>query len=69
MRSMSLVLLAMTLTAAPVSAQTAPGGAPATAPAPAAAAGQPSDPVTPQGFTYAPEGRRDPFVSLVRRGS
>jgi Tfp pilus assembly protein PilP len=66
---MSLVLLAMTLTAAPVSAQTAPGGAPATAPAPAAAAGQPSDPVTPQGFTYAPEGRRDPFVSLVRRGS
>src|SRR5689334_8535 len=22
----------------------------------------------PQGFTYSPEGRRDPFVSLLRRG-
>ncbi len=26
-------------------------------------------PVEPQGFDYDPEGRRDPFVSLVRRGS
>ena len=25
--------------------------------------------IDPPGFTYAPEGRRDPFVSLVRRGS
>lgn len=23
----------------------------------------------PQGFTYSPEGRRDPFVSLLRRGA
>jgi len=26
-------------------------------------------PVEPQGFDYDPEGRRDPFVSLVRRGT
>ena len=26
-------------------------------------------PVEPQGFDYNPEGRRDPFVSLVRRGT
>jgi Tfp pilus assembly protein PilP len=24
--------------------------------------------IAPQGFTYNPEGRRDPFVSLLRRG-
>jgi len=26
-------------------------------------------PLEPQGYTYKPEGRRDPFVSLVRRGA
>jgi Tfp pilus assembly protein PilP len=26
-------------------------------------------PIEPPGFTYNPEGRRDPFVSLLRRGS
>ena len=26
-------------------------------------------PVTPQGYTYDPHGRRDPFVSLLRRGT
>ena len=36
------------------------------APAPAAPAA-PSAPES-QGFTYNPEGRRDPFVSLIRRG-
>jgi hypothetical protein len=35
------------------------------APAPAA----PVAPLEPQGYTYNAEGRRDPFVSLVRRGS
>ena len=39
-----------------------PAGAPAPTPAPA-------EPLAPQGYTYNPEGRRDPFVSLVRRGS
>jgi len=45
--------------------------APATG-APTAPAGAPPEaeaPIEPPGFTYNPEGRRDPFVSLVRRGS
>lgn len=29
----------------------------------------PATPATPEGHTYRPEGRRDPFVSLMRRGS
>jgi len=36
------------------------------APAPQGGAAPPAEPV---GFTYNPEGRRDPFVSLVRRGT
>ena len=32
-------------------------------------AAAPVEPLEPQGFTYNPEGRRDPFVSLVRRGT
>src|SRR5262245_60787992 len=48
-------------TAAPASAPAA-----ATAPAPAPAAKVP--PPEPQGYTYDPQGRRDPFVSLLRRG-
>ncbi len=40
------------------------------APAPQApAAPETAVPVEPQGFDYDPEGRRDPFVSLVRRGT
>jgi type IV pilus assembly protein PilP len=39
------------------------GAAPATPPAPISSA------LEPQGFTYNPEGRRDPFVSLLRRGT
>jgi len=35
---------------------------------PQAAAGQPSAPPLPA-YTYQPEGRRDPFVSLLARGS
>jgi Tfp pilus assembly protein PilP len=49
---------------APVPA-TAPAPASAAAPAPAAAVA----PLEPQGYTYDPQGRRDPFVSLLRRGS
>jgi Tfp pilus assembly protein PilP len=59
--------------AAPVSPPTATPAAPAShaAPAtptpvgPAAAAPQ----LAPQGYTYSPDGRRDPFTSLLRRGS
>jgi Tfp pilus assembly protein PilP len=36
---------------------------------PAAKPGAGNVPVEPQGFEYNPEGRRDPFVSLVRRGT
>ena len=58
--------------AAPAAPATAPGAtpqAPAGAPAaqPAAAEAK-ADAVEAQGFTYNPEGRRDPFVSLLRRG-
>ncbi|HET9567090.1 MAG TPA: hypothetical protein VFP16_01930, partial [Vicinamibacterales bacterium] len=58
--------------AAPAAPATAPGAtpqAPAGSPAaqPAAAEAK-ADAVEAQGFTYNPEGRRDPFVSLLRRG-
>jgi type IV pilus assembly protein PilP len=48
--------------AAPVVPTTAPAGQ-------GAAAEKKSDALEPQGFTYSPEGRRDPFVSLLRRGA
>lgn len=35
----------------------------------AAAPAAPAQPAEPQGFTYNAEGRRDPFVSLLRRGA
>ena len=57
-----LAALIVVVPAATVVAQ-APSQAP---PAPQAAAG-PAPPES-QGFTYAPEGRRDPFVSLAMRG-
>ena len=46
----------------------------APAPAPQATAAAPAAPVrttpaVPQGYTYNPEGRRDPFVSLINRGT
>lgn len=60
-----------------------PAAAPPHAAAPAATSGAPvsqapgkdhaadakPDAAEPQGFTYNPEGRRDPFVSLLRRGA
>jgi Tfp pilus assembly protein PilP len=53
-------------------AQTAaPPAAGAQTPAPAGQApvAEALPPLDPPGFTYNPEGRRDPFVSLVRRGT
>jgi hypothetical protein len=65
-----LVVLLSAVAAAQVP-QTPPaagrGAGPAGAPAPAPAA--PVEPLAPQGYTYDPDGRRDPFVSLVRRGA
>lgn len=57
---------------------TQPAPAPSPAPAPAPTAGTtpaPAPPAAtgpqlePQGYTYNPQGKRDPFVSLLRRGS
>jgi type IV pilus assembly protein PilP len=50
-------------------APTPPTAAPTPAPAPAPAPGSAAvpEPESP-GYTYNPEGRRDPFVSLLRRG-
>jgi Tfp pilus assembly protein PilP len=48
--------------AAPVAPATVPSGQ-------GAAAEKKSDALEPQGFTYNADGRRDPFVSLLRRGS
>jgi Tfp pilus assembly protein PilP len=58
---------------AAASAQTPAGAAPAPGQAPAAPAQAPASPATtpdpPAGYSYDPAGRRDPFVSLVRRGN
>ena len=56
-------------TVAPVATVTPaqPPASPATAPGQAGAAVV--APLEPQGYTYNPESRRDPFVSLVRRGA
>ena len=70
------MLLACTGAARPSAAQssqpdtsTPPNHAPAKAPAPANAPPVAAAPLEPQGYTYDPQGRRDPFVSLLRRGS
>lgn len=62
--------LALVLAAAPVvaAAQSPTAQSPAAPPAPAATSGT-AVPLEPQGFDYNPEDRRDPFVSLVRRGT
>ena len=51
-------------------AQAGPAAPAATTP-PQAEKSQPAPPnaLQPSGYTYNPEGRRDPFVSLVRRGA
>jgi type IV pilus assembly protein PilP len=83
MRTLSLTLIGLTVIAALAHAQAAPPAAPAAPTAAAPAAETPASPAAeartandksssaaePQGFTYNPEGRRDPFVSLVRRGT
>jgi Tfp pilus assembly protein PilP len=47
----------------------APGAAGQPPPAPAAPAGQEAPPTPPPNYAYEPDSRRDPFVSLVNRGS
>lgn len=72
MRSFQLALaLAMLVIAIPAGAQTPAKKTPATdAPAtPTAPAKKVDLPTPPSNFEYAPQGRRDPFVSLVNRGN
>jgi type IV pilus assembly protein PilP len=73
-----LTLLTLVLAGGAAYAQAPPAPAPA---APAAAAATPGsaaaqtpaeqkpDAAEPQGYTYNPDGRRDPFVSLLQRGA
>lgn len=66
MRTISSVAVVAVITVAPAFAQApAPNGAPQ---APAQATAKKDLPTPPADFEYAPVGRRDPFVSLVRRG-
>jgi len=79
--SLALALLLVLVMTPAAGAQTpAPAPAPAAAapaaPAPNAAApaapaaqGAAGPQLEPQGYTYDPQGRRDPFISLLRRGS
>ncbi len=56
-------------TAAPDASVPKPASPPVT-PTPARAAPAAVAPeLEPQGYTYSPDGRRDPFISLLRRGS
>jgi type IV pilus assembly protein PilP len=81
MRTLSLTFIGFTLIATlahaqaapPAATPAAPAAAPAapvagTAAAEAPAADDKPSAAEPQGYTYNPEGRRDPFVSLLRRG-
>ena len=77
MRSLSTAAALALMFAARIGAQTdkpvAAAAVATTHPAPAAAATagatSTTEPVEPQGYTYDPQGRRDPCVSLLRRGS
>ena len=65
MRIPLLIIAAAVLAATPVSGQ-----APAPAPATPAVVTAPHVPaLEPQGYDYKPSGRRDPFISLVRRST
>ena len=73
MTRMRLIAIAALFASMPASAQTPAPGQPPAPEAPAqgtpAAPATAAAPLEPQGFTYNPEGRRDPFVSLVQRGA
>jgi type IV pilus assembly protein PilP len=72
MRTVSLTFITGLLVATLAHAQAAPAAAPAATPAaqaPAQTVAEKAESAAePQGFNYTPEGRRDPFVSLLRRG-
>lgn len=67
MRQVLVHIVAAAFLTATVSAQQpAPAATPPAAPSSAPDAAKPDDAAA-QGFSYHPEGRRDPFVSLLRR--
>jgi Tfp pilus assembly protein PilP len=65
MRITLLIIAAAVLAATPAGGQ-APAPAPAT---PAVVTGPHVPALEPQGYDYKPSGRRDPFISLVRRST
>ena len=65
-RLLFVTVLAQTLAVGSAAAQAPP---PAANPPATAKPAQPPPPPEPPGYTYDPEGRRDPFVSLLMRGS
>jgi Tfp pilus assembly protein PilP len=72
MRTLSLTVVGLTLVGALAHGQAAPPAAPVPAAPAQAAEADPADKADsaePQGFTYNAEGRRDPFISLLRRGA
>ena len=69
MRTSPLVLAAFVLLAGTAATRAQAPAAPTPAPAPPAAAPKPALPSPPPNFQYSSEGRRDPFIDLVNRGS
>jgi hypothetical protein len=64
-----LFISLLTVMASVVSAQQPAPTKPETPPAAEASASPPPAPPPPQGYAYDAAGRRDPFVSLLRRGA
>ena len=67
-RTHLLIVLFLLCGVAPAHAQK-PAPAPAAPATPPAPVPNPALPTPPANFQYSPDGRRDPFVSLVNRGS
>jgi hypothetical protein len=63
------LLILLFVAAAPVALAQTPAPTPPPVPAPVAPQPPAAKADEPQGYTYNPEGRRDPFVSLLRRGA
>ena len=67
MRLTLLIVVVTLLAATPVSGQAPTAGAVAPRPATVTTPANPVPPLEPNGYDYDPSGRRDPFISLVRR--
>lgn len=67
MRLALLILVVTLVSATPISGQAPAAGAGAPRPAAVTTPANPVPPLEPTGYNYDPSGRRDPFISLVRR--